>query len=124
MPDTLGHDLSTEMLDCIRMCSDCHRACMETLVYCMQQGGRHAEPNHLRLLMDCAQICQTSADFMLRGSDLHYATCAACAEVCQRCADDCERMGRGDNRMAACAEECRRCAESCRHMAAHHAMRA
>jgi hypothetical protein len=124
MPDANGQELSTEMLDCIRMCSDCHRACTETLVYCMHQGGRHTEPNQLRLLMDCAQICQTSADFMLRGSDQHYATCGACAEVCQRCADDCEQMGRGDNRMAACAEECRRCAESCRQMAGHHAVHA
>ena len=121
MPDTEGDYLSTEMLDCIRRCSDCHRACAETLMYCLQQGGRHAESNHIRLLMDCAQICQTSADFMLRGSDLHALTCSACAEICQRCFEDCARMA-DDNRMAACAEECRRCAESCRQMAGHQMM--
>ena len=75
----------------------------------------HAEPNHIRLMMDCAEICQTSANFMLRGSDLHHLTCAACAEICDRCAADCDRMS-DDPRMAACAEECRRCAESCRQM--------
>src|SRR5690348_17216561 len=104
MPDARGCDLSPEMLDCIRLCSDCHRACLDTTIYCLQMGGRHAEPNHIRLLADCAQICQTSADFMLRGSDLHHVTCGACAEVCERCADDCARMS-DDNRMAACAEE-------------------
>jgi hypothetical protein len=109
------------MLDCIVRCSDCHRACTETLMYCLQQGGQHSESNHIRLLIDCAQICQTSADFMLRGSDLHHFTCGACAEVCQRCFEDCAAMS-DDNRMAACAEECRRCAESCRQMAGHHMM--
>jgi hypothetical protein len=80
----------------------------------------HAEPNHIRVMMDCAEICQTSANFMLRGSDLHVHTCAACAEICDRCAADCERMA-DDTRMAACAEMCRRCADSCRSMAHYHA---
>lgn len=119
MPDTAGHDLSEEMLHCIEVCSDCHKACLQTVPYCLQMGGRHAEPNHIRLMMDCAEICQTSANFMLRGSDLHTFTCGACAEVCERCYRDCAAMADNDTRMAACAEMCRRCAESCREMAAH-----
>jgi hypothetical protein len=67
-------------------------------------------------MMDCAEICQTSANFMLRGSDLHEHTCAACAAVCERCAVDCERMSDGDSRMAACAEMCQRCSDACRQM--------
>src|SRR5206468_6305763 len=47
-------DYSEQMLVCIQNCQDCHRACLQTLTYCMKQGGRHAEPEHLRLLMDCA----------------------------------------------------------------------
>jgi len=79
-------------------------------------GGQHAEPQHIGLLLDCAEICQTSANFMLRGSDRHMRTCAVCAEVCEQCAQDCERMG-DDAQMRACAEVCRRCADSCRRMA-------
>ena len=109
---------SDEMLLCIQNCLDCHRACVQTLTYCTQQGGHHAEAEHLRLMMDCAQVCQTSADFMLRGSALHAQVCAACAEVCQACADDCDRMA-ADLRMKACADTCRHCADSCRQMAAH-----
>lgn len=120
MPDPSGHDLDEAMLQCIELCTDCHKACMQTIPYCLQAGGKHAAPNHLRLMIDCAEICQTSANFMLRGSDLHSHTCAACAVVCQRCAQDCEALADGDNRMAACAEMCRRCAESCRKMGAEH----
>jgi hypothetical protein len=123
MPDTTGQYLSEDMLACIQLCVDCHKACTETSTYCMQMGGPHSEPSHLRLLLDCAEICQTSANFMMRGSDLHHFTCGACGEICDRCAQDCEHVHDGDpsdTRMAACAAVCRRCAESCRNMA--HAM--
>jgi hypothetical protein len=108
-----------DMQQCIQDCTDCHRICVETIGHCLEQGGRHAEPSHIRLLQDCAQICQTSADYMIRGSKLHTATCAVCADICERCAADCEQFG-DDQGMKRCAEVCRRCAESCREMAGHH----
>lgn len=101
---------------CIEECMNCHAVCQETVNHCLQQGGHHAEAGHIRLLLDCVEICQTSANFMLRGSPFHVRTCAACSEICQACAEDCEQMG-GDERMRACAEACRRCAESCASMA-------
>jgi hypothetical protein len=81
-------------------------------------GGEHAKPGHIRLLLDCAEICETSANFMLRTSDLHHLTCGVCAEVCTRCAEDCERFV-DDIMMQACAQACRHCAESCQEMAGH-----
>ena len=119
MPEPDGSNLGQDLLACIELCQDCHKACQETLMYCLQQGGRHAQANHVRLMLDCSEICQTAMNFMQRGSDLHVHACAACAEVCRRCAEDCQRMSDADNdnRMAACAEMCRRCAESCQRMA-------
>ena len=87
------------------------------MVHCLQKGGRHAEASHMRELADCAQICATSADFMLRGSQMHARTCAVCAECCERCAQSCERMG-DDQAMQQGMDACRRCAASCRAMAA------
>jgi hypothetical protein len=104
------------MHECIQDCRDCHDTCLETLAYCLQKGGKHAEMEHIRLLLDCSQICQTSADFMLRGSNFHARTCAVCAEVCDQCMRDCQQLG-DDARMKQCADTCRRCAESCRKMA-------
>lgn len=105
-----------DLQNCIRECTDCHAICLETIQHCLQKGGQHAAPDHVRLLQDCAQICATSADFMLRGSPLHTGTCGVCAEVCEQCAQECERMG-DDQQMQKCAEACRRCANSCRQMA-------
>ena len=114
---TMTHAHTGQMQECIDNCTSCHATCMETLSHCLEKGGKHAEPSHIRLLADCAQICATSADFMLRGSDLHRLTCGVCAEVCRRCAEACDRLA-DDEIMRRCAEECRRCAESCRKMAA------
>jgi len=113
----MGTQMSQQMQNCIQECTNCHNVCLQTITHCLQMGGRHAEPGHIRLLMDCAEICQTSANFMLRMSDLHGETCGACAVVCERCAEDCERFT-DDPVMQQCAETCRRCAQSCREMAA------
>lgn len=70
------------------------------------------------LLMDCAQICAASQDFMLRNSPHHSHICGECAEICTKCAEDCEWMANGDQEMMRCAESRRRYAESCQ-MTAH-----
>ena len=112
---TTSH-LSAEMQKCIDACDECRAACLATVTYCLEKGGEHAEPEHIRLLLDCAEICATSAGFMLRGSDLHRKVCGVCADVCERCAESCEAMG-DDAQMRACANACRQCAKSCRQMA-------
>lgn len=114
IPETSA--MSKNMQACIQSCADCHRVCLETLAYCLDQGGPHSESDHLRLLLDCAEICQTSANFMLRGSDLHPMTCEVCSEVCAECGDSCERFDE-DRQMQRCAEICRKCAEMCQTMA-------
>ena len=103
------------MQNCIDNCKECWAICTETVQHCLKKGGGHAAANHIRTLLDCAEICRTSADFMLRGSDLHGYTCGACAKVCEKCAESCEQM-RDDEQMGECAEACRRCAESCHEM--------
>lgn len=108
--------LSDEMQLCIQNCTVCHQVCEQTLSYCLTQGGKHLEPHHLKALIDCAQICAVSADFMSRESAIHASVCGACAKACLACADSCEQMG-DDEAMKLCADVCRQCEESCRKMA-------
>lgn len=111
----MSHTMMPEMQECIQNCQQCHSSCLGmAATHCLEMGGKHVEPAHFRLMLDCAQICQTSADFMLRGSALHARTCGVCAEVCDACAESCQRIGD----MQECVDACRRCAESCRGMAA------
>lgn len=112
--DHLTH-LDGDQRDCIEACTTCHEICLSmAATHSLRLGGKHVEQGHFRLMMDCAEICATSANFMLRDSPLHRLTCGVCAEVCSRCADDCAAVGE----MHECVEACRACAHSCRAMAA------
>ena len=103
------------MRSCIDACQSCHEVCVETITHCLSMGGEHVEAEHMRTLADCAQICATSADFMLRGSSSHPDVCDVCADICDECAESCEALKGAE--MKRCADQCRRCAESCREMA-------
>jgi len=112
----MNHPAHTEqdMQACIEACSHCHQVCLQTAMnHCLKAGGKHVEAEHFRLMMNCAEICQTSANFQLSSSRFHRRVCEVCAEVCEACAEDCEKLGDMDE----CVEACRACAESCRQMA-------
>ena len=101
--------------DCIKDCLDSHGMCLATARYCMEKGGNHVSAAHLALLLDCAEMCQTTANSLLRRSPQHTVVCDACARLCDACARECEAMP-ADKRMQQCAATCRTCAQSCRHM--------
>lgn len=110
-------DVRSELQDCIDLCLECHAMCERTAGHCLAMGGEHASREHQTTMRDCAEICATSADFMIRESPMHAFTCRACAEACRRCEADCRRLSGGDSMMERCADTCRRCAESCERMA-------
>lgn len=110
----MHHSPTPEIQACIDQCSVCHDVCLRTATtHCLATGGEHARPEHIKLMLDCAQICHIAGDFMLRGSPRHQLICGVCAQLCDACAEDCERIGD----MEECVEACRACADSCRAMA-------
>jgi hypothetical protein len=48
-------------------------------------------------MMACAEMCRTSAHFMLIDTPHHKHTCGECAEICTECAQDCERIAAWTN---------------------------
>ena len=111
---------STRSLDrqlieqCITECLACHLTCLRTAAQPgLELGGKHTEARHFRLMLDCSHICQTTADFLLRGSEMCEIVCAACALVCEACACSCEQTGD----LEECVWSASRCARSCRRLA-------
>ena len=104
------------MQQCVSDCIACHNICLETAKHCMHMGGSHSAPQNLVLLLDCHEICQTSANFMLRGSEFSNRICGVCADACRRCAEICEGFS-DDEQMASCESMCRSCMDSCEQMA-------
>jgi hypothetical protein len=105
--------MSHDMQACIDACTKCHQVCLQTaLTHCIDAGGAHVEPSHFRLMMNCAELCQASANLQLSRSIFSAQLCALCAQVCDACALSCEQTGG----MQACVQVCRDCAQSCRSM--------
>jgi hypothetical protein len=114
-PTTYASHVAADVRECVDNCLSCAALCRETMMHCLRMCGTHAEAEHVRVLLDCAEICETAAAFMLRGSDTYPMVCEVCAQVCERCAQSCEKLA-DDQRMKECADLCRRCAQSCRLM--------
>ena len=109
---------SHTMEQCIENCINCHRVCLETAArHFRGERSPQLEESHVRLLLDCAEICQTSANFMLRGSPYHPITCLACAELCRACEESCRTIAGEDEQLGLCADACAECAQHCERMA-------
>lgn len=103
------------MTQCKQLAWACRETCQRTLFkHCLEMGGEHVAQDHVKLMIDCIQICQVAADFITRDSENHTSVCETCAYICDKCATSCEAIG-GDH-MQACAEACRKCAEMCKQM--------
>ena len=113
MPGMRGQPMTLQ--ECVADCLRTHASCIETARYCLDNPRVGVTPVHLSLLTDCAEICQTTANFLIRRSVQHGTMCRACADVCDACAAECEKFA-SDAQMAGCARTCRECAKSCRDM--------
>ena len=110
--------LTSAMEECIQACLDCHASCLCLARSCVHAGGSLAGPAHVTVLLDCADCCRTTANFMLRDSPLHARLCRLCAELCAACERECRDGADGNEAMLRCADACRRCAEWCERVAA------
>ena len=106
--DELQHNGGDQ--DCIEACTACSQTCLQmAMTHCLEMGGAHAEPSHMRLMLDCAAVCELAARLQLGASEFADDFCALCAEVCLACADSCD----GLEGMEDCAQTCRDCAAQC-----------
>jgi hypothetical protein len=111
----MHHTTDPQMKQCMDACHDCHVTCLSmATTHCLEIGGEHAEPAHVKLMLDCAQICAIAIDFMARSSEHHPHICRECAEICRACAASCEKL----EGMEDCVKACLSCAEACEKMAA------
>lgn len=69
--------MAMPMTDCVDHCITSHRMCLETAAYVTNQGGALATAALIAMLTDCAEICQTTANSMLRQSTFHRILCRA-----------------------------------------------
>jgi hypothetical protein len=98
---------------CQDACLTCHRVCLETAsTHCLESGNRALTSEHIRLLVDCAQICQVCADFIIRDSELSGYVAGLCSHIANECAIAFEPLS-DDPSLAVCHDCCRQCADLC-----------
>ena len=105
------HAFSQQVENAIQALTHCHAMCHAmAMTHCLEVGGEHARPQHLRLMQDCAAICAFTADALGRKSQFHVPFAVVCAQVCETCAESCAGLDGMDD----CVKACLACAASCR----------
>lgn len=115
MVDAAGKQFSGEMQRCIDDCTSMHQVALTAAGHALRHGGDENTNHVIRVLSDCVEMCQTAANFMLRGSPNHRKTCAVCGQICREVAAECGRFD--DDVMARVVDAAERCAGSCEAMA-------
>src|SRR5690625_5584809 len=93
--------ITQEMEVCAELCHECARLCQQCTVECVEVGDKSLA-RCIRLCLDCADICDLTANYLIRGSEHYQALARLCAEICEACAEECEK-GEMDT-MKRCAE--------------------
>ena len=86
----LGEQDVTEMVRCIRLCLDCADICATTAGVTSRQTDYDANVTR-PLLEACIASCKSSGDECQRHAMMH-AHCQVCAEACRRCEQACRQL--------------------------------
>lgn len=104
---------TTQNTSLLPLLAECAAACNHCSSACLGEKDVHMLAVCIKLDLDCAEICATTAAFVARGS-LHAGhLLKECAEICLQCAEECEKHAHMEH-CKRCAEACRKCAEACR----------
>ena len=110
--------LTTVTEECIQACLDCHAICLCVSRHWTRADASPERTRMITLLLDCADCCRATANFMLRDSPMHGRLCRLCAELCAECERECRDRAGEEEGMLRCADACGRCAESCERVVA------
>lgn len=99
---------NTKLIQVINQCADTCDYCASS---CLQEKDVTMMANCIRLDMECASICKTTALLLHLESNHVNAACQLCADICSACADECEKHEH--EHCKKCAAICRECAEQC-----------
>ena len=104
--------IQTTNNDLLKALNDCATACNACLSACLGEEDVTMMVNCIRLDIDCAAICATTASFIGRSSRHGKHLLKECIEICGLCAAECAQHPM--QHCQDCAAACRRCEEACK----------
>jgi hypothetical protein len=99
----------------LRMLQDCSSMCNKMCDVLLNRQDVHQRRHQLKLLADCASICELCAKFVAGNSLLMKSICEYCAYVCEVCGNECLKHPDQESQM--CGQMCLNCARECRSLA-------
>lgn len=107
--------------DCIAVCLECAQSCTACADACLGEESVADLRRCIRLNLDCADMCETTAKVLSRHTAFEAndvrAVLEACLRLCKSCGDECAHHSMHEH-CSVCAEVCRRCADACQRLAA------
>lgn len=104
-------------LACLEACLSCAQVCRSCADACVAEAKGDMLTPCIRRNMDCAAICDATAQVLSRTSQPDWrvvtALLQACAAACGSCATECERHAQMMEHCRVCAEACRECEQAC-----------
>lgn len=111
--DMPGHvvevDANPLLRACVEACDDCQRT-LRDAAHGVADGASKRPMR--RLLLDCAEICEATANYASAGSVFLPEVVAGCVRICDECGAACEALP-ADAGLDACIDACRRAAAAC-----------
>jgi hypothetical protein len=105
------YNCDPETKECITALQACHAACLQFATFdCLEGGILQVEANRIRLMLDCAEICQTAANFLIRDSDHYLRVCREAAVICEDLSSVCCKI----TTMKRVLVACNNCVSACR----------
>lgn len=98
----------------IYACNRCSQACYECLDVCLNEQYINPKKNCVKILIECAKVCEMAVGLMAMNADFAKDYCKICATICDSCAKECEMVQ--EEYCQKCAQECTTCAEECNKM--------
>jgi hypothetical protein len=113
-----GHVLDKKLLTRgIETCLECAQACTACADADLGEQMVADLVKCARLNLDCADMCETTAQVLTRQTgydrDMTRAVVQACAQACKVCGDECDRHAQMHEHCRVCAEVCRGCQQVC-----------
>jgi hypothetical protein len=105
--------LSKETNELLATLAECRESCTIGLMHSLNEDGDFTAKDHIVWLLDCAEICNVTTNFLLRDSEYSGDIINICSYICEDCAESCESFFEDAN-MKNCGEICRKCADKCR----------
>jgi hypothetical protein len=91
---------------------ECAVVCQQTSVPLMSRPDATMRANQMKLMRDCAEICNLCVKYLSWSSPFSKSLCDFCAYVCECCANECLKFS--DRESQFCAQTCLNCARQCR----------